>query len=200
VKDRGEIEVALKEWGVICEAVLAGEQAILLRKGGVHEEEGPGRFALRHDRFALFPAWEHQRADWVKARWAKRCAEQVSAWGGREPERVPIEGGAEVAGVWAVPSRAAFDGLDDLHAWRAPYVDMRFDYKPDRPLYLVLLRAWRLAEPTSIAMNDRYWGCKSWIDLDAPDALATTGSLAVLDDEAIEATRRRIDEAFGVPA
>jgi len=197
MNSRDQVGIALKDWGVIWDAVLAGDQAILLRKGGVHEEAGPGRFSLDYQRFAAFPAWEHQRADWVKGAWAGRCEEQVAAWGGAEPQRVPIAGWAAVAGVWEVPSREAFDGLEDLHVWRAPYVDMRFGYKPDRPLYLVLLRAHRLAEATSIPMNDRYWGCKSWIDLDEGDAIDTAGSEAVLNDDAIAGMRARIERAMG---
>ncbi|MEM9789345.1 MAG: DUF1802 family protein [Planctomycetota bacterium] len=185
------LDVALKEWGVICQAALSGDQAILLRKGGVHEEDGPGRFRLAHERFALFPAWEHQRADWVKPGWAERCDEADA-----EPAALTMDGYAEVAGVWPVPSRKAFDTLDDLHVWCAPYVDMRFGYKPDRPLYLVLLRAYRLAEPKTIAMNDLYWGCKSWVDLDHGDGVATEGSQAVLPDDGVAALRGRIDAAF----
>ena len=54
------IEIALKEWAVICDLLVAGEQAILLRKGGIEEAEGPGRFRLKVRRFVLFPAWMHQ--------------------------------------------------------------------------------------------------------------------------------------------
>ncbi|MEM0915330.1 MAG: DUF1802 family protein [Planctomycetota bacterium] len=185
------LDVALKEWGVICEAVLAGDQAILLRKGGVHEDEGPGRFRLAYRRFALFPAWEHQRADWIKPGWSARCEEADA-----EPAELTIGGWAEVAGVWAVPSRAAFDTLDDLHVWRGPYVDMRFGYKPDRPLYLVLLEARRLATPKAIAMNDRYWGCKSWVDLDECDAVSIEGSSDVTEQGELDALRQRIDAAM----
>ena len=61
------LRIALKEWAVICDLLLAGEQAILLRKGGVHEGTGPGQFRLEHDRFALFPAWGASESGWDQA-------------------------------------------------------------------------------------------------------------------------------------
>ena len=40
------LNVALKEWAIICDRLVAGDQAILLRKGGIDEADGPGRFRL----------------------------------------------------------------------------------------------------------------------------------------------------------
>src|SRR5690606_840280 len=53
------LTVALKEWAVVCDLLLEGKCSLLLRKGGVHEDRGPGRFELEHERFTLYPAWEH---------------------------------------------------------------------------------------------------------------------------------------------
>ncbi|MEL7089128.1 MAG: DUF1802 family protein [Planctomycetota bacterium] len=60
------IDIALKEWACVCDLLLEGKTCLLLRKGGVHEYDGPGRFKLEYDRFALFPAWEHENLDWIK--------------------------------------------------------------------------------------------------------------------------------------
>ncbi len=174
---------------MVCELLLAGRQAVVLRKGGVHEEAGPGRFRLEHDRFLLFPAWEHERLDWIKPEWRTRET-PVEA----EPTEIPIGGFAEVAGIWEVPSRRAFDRLDDLHAWARPQVDMRFDYKPERPIYAVALRCYRFAEPLPIANRPRYAGCKSWVDLEPGDAAAVglmKGAKAVMDDAAFAEVVRR---------
>ena len=55
---------ACKEWAVIVHALLAGEQIVDVRKGGLREE---GRhFGLRATRFWLYPTAEHQRADLLK--------------------------------------------------------------------------------------------------------------------------------------
>jgi hypothetical protein len=168
------IDIALKEWACVCDLLVEGRACLLLRKGGVHEAAGPGRFALEHDRFALFPAWEHENLDWVKPRLrpARGPIEQ-------EPEAIALRGYAEVAGIWEVPSRAQFDRLDDLHPWLPPQVDMRFNYKPERPLYALLVRAYRLAEPKVIPNRRAFAGCRSWVPLAEADRVAAGGSPAM---------------------
>ena len=64
-----QLDIALKEWAIVCDFLAQGKCALLLRKGGIHEAGGPGRFALNHDRFLMFPAWEHERLDWIKPDW-----------------------------------------------------------------------------------------------------------------------------------
>ena len=56
---------ALKEWAVVCRALEEGRQTVLLRKGGILEfREG---FEVKHDRFMLFPTYEHQSRPIVHA-------------------------------------------------------------------------------------------------------------------------------------
>ena len=57
--------IAFKEWAVTVRALAEGEQLITLRKGGVREERKP--FEFEHDRFFLYPTFEHQRNDVVRA-------------------------------------------------------------------------------------------------------------------------------------
>jgi hypothetical protein len=114
-----------------------------------------------------------------------------------EPDAIPIEGWAEAAHIWQVPSRAAFDALDDLHCWTKPQIDMRFNYKPDRPLYLLAVRAHRLAMTKHIDNMPEYAGCKSWVPLREKDAVDETGSVAAMRDEAFAGVVRRVEAAFG---
>ncbi|MEM6394368.1 MAG: DUF1802 family protein [Planctomycetota bacterium] len=196
MNDGGLISVGLKEWAVVCDFLAEGRCALLLRKGGVHEREGPGRFELDYDRFALFPATEHERLDWVKPGWlaAGRDAQRdrSRATGLNEEGTVCFRGWGEVEWIGVVPSRAAFDRLDDLHPWLPPQIDMRFSYKPDRPLYAVLVRAYRWASPRVIAERDGFAGCVSWVPLEAGDALGVEGSEPAMGDEAFGAMRERV--------
>ncbi len=157
------VGVALKEWAIVCDLLAAGRVCLLLRKGGVQEFDGPGRFRLEHERFGMFPAWEHERLEWIKPclRVGMRST-PIEA----EPDNVVIACVAEVAGVWEVPSREAFDELDDLHAWTPEQVDMRFSYKPARPLYALAVRVSRLGEPHVIPNRAPFAGCRSWVPLD----------------------------------
>ena len=56
--------IAFKEWESVCEALGSGQQAILLRKGGIHE--GRAGFSFKHERFFLFPSRFHAQAEQVR--------------------------------------------------------------------------------------------------------------------------------------
>ena len=51
--------VAFKEWAVICRALAAGRQAVILRKGGI--SESGGEFRPEHERFLLLPTHFHEQ-------------------------------------------------------------------------------------------------------------------------------------------
>ncbi|MCC6681722.1 MAG: DUF1802 family protein [Phycisphaeraceae bacterium] len=185
------LTIALKEWAVVCDLLVEGGLAIVLRKGGIHEEGGPGRFKLEVERFALFPAWEHQDPRKLKQAYQSR----VKTFG-QEPSELLIRGYAEAARIWQVPSREAFDQLDDLHCWTSEQIDMRFNYKPDRPIYLLALRAFRLPDAKLIANQPRYAGCKSWVDLDEADAIDESGAMPAMSDDAFAALLERIEKSM----
>ena len=43
--------------------------------------------------------------------------------------------------------------LEEFHIWNYDYVNMRFDYNPKKPLYLLLLRAYKLNNPLKLITN-----------------------------------------------
>jgi len=184
------IDVALKEWQLVCDLMLEGRLGLLLRKGGVHERSGPGEFELAHQRFALFPTWEHQKPDMVKPDWR----EGMEA---REPRGIPFRGYGEAAGVWAAPGKPALDAIDDLHPWTEAQIEMRLGYRPDRPLFLVAVRVHRLARPKTIAYRSAFAGCHSWVPLAEHEAVDPTGAVAAMGDEAFELLIARIEGAMG---
>jgi hypothetical protein len=182
------IDVALKEWAVICELLVAGEQAILIRKGGIAESGGPGQFRLEVPRFALFPAWLHQLPERVKSTWRDRV--QVFD---REPDEITIHGLGEVDHIWRVPTRDSLDALDGLHAWEPEHLDLRWNYKPTQPLYLLAVRAYRLQNSRTILNTPNYAGCKSWVHLDPNDAIDDRDATPVLDDAKFDRIVHQID-------
>lgn len=185
------LNVALKEWQVVCDLLLDGQLALLLRKGGIHERGGAGVFELEHPRFALFPAWLHQVPNRMKPPHRDRVVRRRT-----EPEQVTLRGLGEVNHIWQVPSRGAFDQLDDLHCWSRPQIDMRFHYKPDRPLYLMAVRVYRLADEKTVDNRPAYAGCKSWVPLAPEDAVDDRGAQPVVDDEQFGALIERVNRAF----
>ena len=59
-----QCQIALKEWAVTVESLAEGQQILLLRKGGIHEEGKD--FKVIHPEFLLYPTYEHQRKDLLK--------------------------------------------------------------------------------------------------------------------------------------
>jgi hypothetical protein len=184
------LHIALKEWSIVCDLLAEGQLAILLRKGGIHEEGGPGVFRLEHPRFALFPSWAHQKPEMIKPQFRDRVRVMP------EPAEITFRTVAHAARIWCVPCRRAFDQLEDLHCWTEPQLDMRFEYRPDRPLYLLAVRCCVLGSPRTVVNDWSYGGCKSWVPLKEGDAVDEVGGAPVLSDEQFNALLTRIDAAM----
>ena len=58
------LAIAFKEWAVICAALAAGRQSVILRKGGIAEESG--LFRPEHPEFLLYPTYFHEHRGGVK--------------------------------------------------------------------------------------------------------------------------------------
>ena len=153
------LQIALKEWASVCTALETGRQIILLRKGGIYESGG--EFELENREFLLFPTYLHQNLKMLKPE-AHAGFEAKTA----EPEQVRISAAGVVTDIVQVKSRWQTECADEEHIWATPLIDMRFSYRPQNPLYLVLVRAYRLHDPLTIANTPAYAGCKSWVPLE----------------------------------
>ena len=173
----------MKEWAVVCRALETGRQVILLRKGGIRESGG--EFELEHRQFLFFPTYLHQNLAMLKP--AEHAGFEAHA---SEPDEVTISAAGVVTDILQLDSREQMDALDAEHVWTPPLIDMRFNYRPDNPLYLLLVRAYRLARPTTIANTPAYAGCKSWVPLTQP--IETGDAQPVLDEAHYDARRKSI--------
>src|SRR5919202_4202365 len=89
---------ALKEWAVLVDAMARGDVVAMVRKGGIREQRAG--FAVRHDRFLLYPTFFHEKVEELAPRFAPALA---SAGSTRPPEGVVrIAQVATVAAVWHV--------------------------------------------------------------------------------------------------
>ena len=167
------LDVALKEWATVVGAMESGRQIMLLRKGGILEQGPKRHFEMTHQHFLLFPTYLHQSRGELKPAVE---FQPTSA----EPHEVRMTAAGVVSDIIKVESRSQIDRLDDEHIWTSSLIDMRFNYKPANPLYLVLVRIYRLHEPLILANTTAFAGCKSWVPLD--EAIATGDAIAVLDD------------------
>ena len=64
--------IAFKEWAVTVRALAEGEQLVTLRKGGIREPDK--HFSLDHERFFLYPTFDHQRRASCGSRTSPSCA------------------------------------------------------------------------------------------------------------------------------
>ena len=167
---------AFKEWAVSCQALLDGRQTLLIRKGGIREEGGA--FRMNDPEFWLMPTYEHQNAALLQPEWLP--ALDASQAGARRPSEVTLSGYAVVDTIAVARDDAQVLTLVHEHIWNPTYVKMRFDFNPYDPLYLVVLRVYRLSEPLTVPMLAEYDGCKSWVTLD--QAYATENLQPVLSD------------------
>ena len=155
--DKGQM--ALKEWAVAVDALTQGATILLLRKGGIREEGG--RFQVPHREVLLYPTYEHQNPELLKPEYAQ-ITPVASGW---HPETVPIGAWAEIDTVLPVTDAAVVERLLPYHIWNQRWVEERLGWKPQQPLYLLLLRTYKLSQPHEIPYRPEYGGCRSWIEL-----------------------------------
>ena len=182
------LDIALKEWASVVTALESGRQIILLRKGGILEQSTKNRFSITHNEFLFFPTYLHQSRGELKP---EIEFEAVAA----EPESVRITSAGVVTDIFKVNSREEIDRLDDQHIWTRSLIDIRFNYKPQNPLYLVLVRAYRLHEPIVLANTPAFAGCKSWVPLAQP--IEVRNATPVLDDVKYDHHKKLIMERLG---
>ena len=206
--------IAFKEWAVTVRALSEGEQLLTLRKGGIREENK--HFSVEHERFFLYPTFDHQRSDLVREshRPELRRALEEGVWpdgeppahaltqdgGIQQPERVRIRAWAEVAGHWTITDARAVDALAPFTVWTTDYAEKRLQWKRRHPLHVVLLRTYRIPRPVTVKVRDQYGGCRSWLEI-ARD-LPFEGTPVLSDEEFDRASEEiaAIAEANGAPA
>lgn len=155
------MNVALKEWAVVIEALAQGRQRFLLRKGGI--AEGRGGFEVRHREFLLYPTWEHQQIESVRPEFHELFKQTRP----KQPGIVRFRYLARVTDVLEAPP--SIEGMQPLagdHIWTPAYLEMRYSYRPERPLFVLFLRLYRLEAEGEMPEIRRYAGCRSWVTLD----------------------------------
>ncbi len=176
---------ALKEWAVAIDALRAGEAIITVRKGGIREDAR--EFRMEHRQFALFPSYDHQNEQQLQTRFAERLNRVVA--GAAPVGTLRVDTWAEVTDVREISDEAQVRALEDFYVFSQAYALERLQWRPKKPLHVLVLRVFRLAVPLEIPMVANYGGCKSWIEL--AETVTMDRSLPALDDKAFRATRAR---------
>ena len=180
------MNVALKEWESVVSALATGLQICLLRKGGI-VEGGRGGFHLREQKFLLFPTYEHEHLlllkDQYKSLMRPGCAGEIS-----------ITLVCTVTDIFTAPALRSLQNAGDFFIWNDTFLHKRIDYKPDLPLYCILVRASRLQPPRAIPERPSYAGCKSWVHL--TEEIPVDSAIPVLSGEEYGARRNALLEAL----
>lgn len=168
-----KIRYALKEWAAVTEAVGAGDQIVLIRKGGIDEK----RFDPPAERFVLLPTQFHQgenqfRPD--KAHHASAAMMEAAS------PAVQLRWWCETVRTYRV---AELDRLLALTPWvifTEETIRDRYRFRPRQAMHVMAVRAWALAAPVEIRMTEEMAGCRSWVEL-APE-VGIASSAPVLED------------------
>jgi len=181
---------ALKEWAVAVDALECGKTIMLLRKGGIHEQNG--RFKVAHAQILLYPTHEHQQPFLLKPEYVEQVTPVTSGW---HPETIRIGSWAEITDILPVSDETIVRALLPFHIWNQQFISDRLKWKPRQPLYILLLRTYKLAQVQIIPYRLEYGGCKSWIDLAEPISLENTQP--VLNNTAYANLAAKIREISG---
>lgn len=156
------MKTAFKEWAVVGEAMAQGKQTVILRKGGIVEDEG--RFRPIHPRFLLLPTYVHQAPEGIRPEFLP-LLEQVR---NQQPvsDQIRISHWAEVATAVQVTSLESLNRLRDEHIWSQAIVEERFRRWQTDSVYALVVKVFPLPDPVLLPMRDSYGGCKSWIELE----------------------------------
>ncbi len=168
---------ALKEWAIAVNALETGRTIVLLRKGGIREQEN--RFTIAQSQVLLYPTYEHQQPHLLKDNYQSQVQPVLSGW---HPDLVKIGSVADITHIFQVSEAAILDALLPFHIWNSQFAAERFQWKPKSPLYVLLLRVSKLSQPQVIPYRADYGGCRSWIDLEA--AIDVNHATPVLSDQA----------------
>ena len=200
--------IAFKEWAVTVRALAEGEQLLTLRKGGIREENK--HFELEHERFFLYPTFDHQRNNLVRESHHPelRRALEEGVWPDEEPppraliqdggipqpDRVRMRAWAEVTDHFTINDPRVVDGSRPIYVWTPDYAEKRLNWKRRHPLHVLLLRVHRIPRPVTVRVRDEYHGCRSWVEIDRDLPFEGT---PVMADEEFDRARAEIRAVCG---
>jgi hypothetical protein len=169
----------LREWQSVCDAIAAGRDQLLIRKGGI--AEGRAGFELKKNFFGLLPTLFHQ---------VKNADPSAPT---PEPPRV-VTLICQLVEAYSMPSDTDLSSLGAFHAYTPEQLAARQTYKTERPLNLLVVRPFRLRQPIDLATGAIKASCKSWVE--APLSQPMGGIEPVTEMNASEATIQTLRTAI----
>ena len=166
------MNMAFKEWAVVCEALGSGRQSVILRKGGI--AEGRDGFAFLHREFFLFPTRFHETLE-------KTTLPPGFALPAEREGEVEIRFAAKIEWTVFLSDSEQLGGLSDFHILRREVVEERFRFGEPSGIHVGFARIYRMSSPWILPMEKRFGGCRSWVEL--PDAPVISIEPVLSDEE-----------------
>ena len=175
---------ALKEWATVVGALEAGDQTVLLRKGGILDVASG--FVIESKRFFLFPTFEHQSLDNLKPKFHDYLKMVKSK---PKDGKNTITSYAEVIAEADLTAEKQINELSEFHIWSDSYIKTRMNWMPQKAIKAVLLKTYKVPV-FEIPLKTEYHGCKSWIDINAN----IDSGKPVLSESALKSKLQRFKE------
>ncbi len=153
---------AFKEWQVIVQALRAGDQILILRKGGI--AEGRGGFQVQAETFWLYPTRFHAQQEKTKPA-AHAWITDVEAETLPSPT-VELSCFARIVASRYLTAWEDVARLDPFHLWTEETVRERFQWSREPGVHALVVRVQRLDTPVLLTVTPEMGGCKSWIEVD----------------------------------
>ena len=181
-------QMALKEWAVTVRAMAQGDQVLLLRKGGIHENGKD--FRVIHREFLFYPTYLHQKEELLQP--AHQPALRQMLEQPQHNDRITFSHWAKAEEVLEISDQEKVDDLEAHYIWTTAYAQSRLHWKPMLPLSVLLLRVYKLEQPVTVPYLPEYGGCTSWVDVLSDVSLGRMEP--VLEDSEFQ---RRVDDIKG---
>ena len=182
------MNIAFKEWALVCEALGRGEQSIILRKGGI--AEGRAGFRFQHSEFLLLPTLFHEQAAKL------RVPAETPVPAARPDSQLEVRFAARVEWTQDIADWAKVQALAPFHLWQDFEIEKRFVQDETQMVSLAFIRVQRLSEPFIFPDSPRYGGCRSWVEI--PGLPAQITRLDVLDEATHRARASAIREILSL--
>ena len=156
---------ALKEWSNVIDALAAGRQTILIRKGGIAD----ATFGVEATQFYLYPTYFHQGES------ESRPVVNITHW-------------CEVVRSWSIRDLDLLGRLEPLVAIPRDTLEARYRFRPDQALHIIGVRTFALPQAAQVRFRDEYAGCRSWLSVE--EEIDTQGSTPVMAEDEL---RRKLD-------
>jgi len=173
--------IGFKEWQIVCDALASGRQALILRKGGIHE--GRQGFSFAHPAFFLFPTRFHAQGDHVR----EGNIEIMPEW--QPGDILRISHHAEAIHAITLTDWSQVAALLPHHIYSQQTIRERYDWQGkgmnSGSIHVALVRVMKLAQAWEFPYEKSHGGCRSWVDLPAPPAGWLEGSVPVLASDSL---------------